>query len=139
MLAALLAASSAAGAATVEVEVSGVAPGHGAVLIALCASALDPERCQQTQSVAAAGSSVHAAFADLAPGRYAIAAFQDEDGTGVLRRGKLGIPLEPFGFSNGAGLARKPKFDAAAFEVSEGVHSVSVRLRQFNHRLGPEE
>jgi uncharacterized protein (DUF2141 family) len=82
---------------------------------------------------------VHAAFADLTPGRYAIAAFQDEDGTGVLRRGKLGIPLEPFGFSNGAGLARKPKFDAAAFEVSEGVRSVNVRLRQFAHRAGSEE
>jgi uncharacterized protein (DUF2141 family) len=138
-LAAVLAAHSPASSATVEVVVSGVAPGHGNVQVALCVSALEPERCQKTQTAAPSGASVHVAFADVAPGRYAIAAFQDEDGTGVLRRGKLGIPLEPFGFSNGAGLARRPKFDAAAFDVSEGVRVVSVKLKQFDHRSAPEE
>ena len=138
-LAVLLATVSAAPAATVEVVVSNVQPGHGNVQIALCNSALEPERCQKTQTVPPSGGSVRVAFADVAPGRYAVAAFQDEDGTGVLRRGKLGIPLEPFGFSNGAGLTRKPKFEAAAFDVGEGGRAVSVRLKQFDHRSAPEE
>ena len=129
----------AARAATLEVIVSGVTPGHGPVQVALCETALEPEACRHTQTLAASAGAVRAAFDNIAPGRYAVAAFQDEDGTGVLRRGKLGIPLEPFGFSNGAGLTRKPKFEAAAFDLPEGGRSVSVRLKQFDHRSGPEE
>jgi uncharacterized protein (DUF2141 family) len=126
-------------AATVEVQISGVSPGQGPVQVALCASALEPELCQNRQTVAAEGASVRVAFADVAPGRYAVAAFQDVDGTGVLRRGKLGIPLEPYGFSNGAGLSRRPKFEAAAFNVSDAGLKVNVALRPTRHRSGPEE
>lgn len=126
-------------AATVEVQISGVSPGQGPVQVALCASALEPELCQNRQTVAANAASVRVAFADVAPGRYAVAAFQDVDGTGVLRRGKLGIPLEPYGFSNGAGLSRRPKFEAAAFNVPESGLAVSVALRPIHHRSGPEE
>ena len=116
-----------------------MAPGQGDVLVALCASGLEPDRCQRTQKVAAAGGSVRAAFADVAPGRYAVAAFQDMDGTGVLRRGKLGIPMEPFGFSNGAGLTRRPRFEAAAFSVSPAGAAVSVSLHRPSHRADPKE
>jgi uncharacterized protein (DUF2141 family) len=62
-------------------------------------------------------------MSNLPPGRYVIAAFQDTDGDGKLTKGALGIPREPFGFSNGArarfGL---PAFDAAAFELTTGRH-----------------
>lgn len=126
-------------AATVEVQVSGVTPDRGNVQVALCSSALEPEQCQRRESAQATGASVRVAFADVPPGRYAIAVFQDLDGTGVLRRGKLGIPLEPYGFSNGAGLSRRPKFEAAAFNVGEGVRAVNVVLRQTTHRSGMEE
>ena len=117
-------------AATVEVDIANVTPGAGDVKIALCESALDPETCQRTLSVASSGASVHAAFNDVPPGRYAVAVYQDIDGTGSLRRGKLGIPLEPFGFSNGAGLARRPSFDQAAFDVGPGGRRVGVSLRR---------
>jgi uncharacterized protein (DUF2141 family) len=123
-------AASTARAGTVEVEVGNVTPGAGDVKIALCDSALDPSQCQRTQSVSASAGSVSASFPDVPPGRYAVAAFQDVDGTGVLRRGKLGIPLEPFGFSNGAGLARRPSFEAAAFEVGDGGKRVAIALRK---------
>jgi uncharacterized protein (DUF2141 family) len=66
----------------------------------------------------------------LPPGRYAIAAFQDTDGDGKLSKGALGIPREPFGFSNGArarfGL---PAFDAAAFEQTTTGVTQRVVLR----------
>ena len=120
-------------AATVEVEIANVAPGAGDVKVALCDSALEPERCQRTLSVSASGASVRADFENVPPGRYAVAAFQDSDGTGVLRRGKLGIPLEPFGFSNGAGTVRRPSFDQAAFEVGPTGRRVGVNLRRPKH------
>lgn len=66
----------------------------------------------------------------LPPGRYVIAAFQDTDGDGKLSKGALGIPREPFGFSNGArarfGL---PGFDAAAFELTSAGTTQRVVLR----------
>lgn len=130
IFAAALAASGAARAATVEVVIGNVAPGGGDVKVALCASALEMDQCQRTTSVDASAGAVRVSFADVSPGRYAVAAFQDVDHTGVLRRGKLGIPLEPFGFSNGAGLARRPTFEAAAFEVGAAGARVAVNLRR---------
>ncbi|QTC90732.1 DUF2141 domain-containing protein [Brevundimonas goettingensis] len=66
----------------------------------------------------------------LEPGRYAIAAFQDTDGDGKLSKNRLGIPREPFGFSNGArarfGL---PAFDAASFEQTTAGVTQHILLR----------
>ncbi len=115
-------------------DVANVAPGAGDVKVALCDSDLEPERCQRTTTAAASAASVRVDFSDVPPGRYAVAAFQDVDGTGSLRRGKLGIPLEPFGFSNGAGLSRKPSFEAAAFAVGEGGKRISISLRRPKRR-----
>ena len=55
----------------------------------------------------------------LAPGRYAIAAFQDLNRDGKLGTNPVGIPNEPFGFSSEA-RARfgPPSFEAAAFTVT---------------------
>ncbi|MEM8770087.1 MAG: DUF2141 domain-containing protein [Pseudomonadota bacterium] len=49
---------------------------------------------------------------NLAPGEYAFAAYLDENGDGVLNRGKiLGRPKEPVAFSNGV----KPKLGKPDF------------------------
>ena len=39
---------------------------------------------------------------DVAAGEYAVAAFQDRNGDGELDRNFLGMPKEPYGFSNDA-------------------------------------
>lgn len=59
---------------------------------------------------------------DLEPGEYAFAAYLDENGDGVLNRGKvLGRPKEPVAFSNGVKpKLRKPRFDEAKVTVSHG-------------------
>ena len=133
-LMAIVYCASTACAATVEVEVANVTPGAGDVKVALCDSELEIERCQRTTTTASSAAAVDVSFPDVAPGRYAVAAYQDIDGTGSLRRGKLGIPLEPFGFSNGAGLSSKPKFEAAAFAVGAGDRRVNISLRRPKRR-----
>ena len=62
----------------------------------------------------------------LAPGEYAFAAYLDENGDGVLNRGKiLGRPKEPVAFSNGVTpKLRKPRYDET--KVSIGPGSVVV-------------
>ena len=58
----------------------------------------------------------------LEPGEYAFAAYLDQNGDGVLNRGKiLGRPKEPVAFSNGVKpKLRKPHYDEAKVPVGPG-------------------
>lgn len=63
---------------------------------------------------------------DLPPGRYAISAFFDLNGNGELDTNFLGIPTEPYGFSNRVRPAmRAATFEEAAFQWKAGA---TVRL-----------
>ncbi|MBC7964408.1 MAG: DUF2141 domain-containing protein [Fuerstia sp.] len=49
----------------------------------------------------------------------AIAVFQDIDGNGTLSKNQIGIPTEPYGFSNNArGLLGPPSFSQAVFTIN---------------------
>src|SRR4030095_2323651 len=66
-------------------------------------------------------------FPGLAPGRYALRVFADENGNGKLDTNLMGLPTERYGFSNDAkGHRAAPGFDAAAIlvdaDVKHGVH-----------------
>ncbi len=64
-------------------------------------------------------SSVTATFTGLAPGRYAIAAYHDENANHEFDQGLFAIPLENYAFSNGATVFfAAPSFDEAAFTVA---------------------
>ncbi len=115
-------------AATIEVTVSGVAPNGGNVLASLCAGGLDSASCGRGQSQPAADSALTFLFPDVEPGRYAAIAFQDIVGDGLLRRSRMGRPLEPYGLSNGAGRSRHPTFEQAAVRVGQGGARIAIRL-----------
>ena len=60
-------------------------------------------------------------FADIPPGRYAIAAFQDINSDDRLNKNLLGKPREPYGFSkNIFGVFGPPDFEDVSFEVQGG-------------------
>ncbi len=62
---------------------------------------------------------------DLPPGRYGIMAFLDRNGNGRLDTLPIGLPTEPYGFSqNARGRFGPPSWSAAAFGVGQG------RIRQ---------
>lgn len=68
-------------------------------------------------------------FLGLAPGRYALRAFADENGNTKLDSNMLGIPTERYGFSNDAkGTMGPPGFDAVALPVDATDLATSVRL-----------
>jgi uncharacterized protein (DUF2141 family) len=115
-------------AAEIAVEVEGVGPGAGRVFVALCTGSLVEEACRIGQSGPAAASSLRFGFSEVPPGTYAVAAFQDLDGDGRLGRTPLGLPTEPYGFSNGAGRHGRPDFAAAALRLAEPGTAVRVRL-----------
>ena len=127
-LVALLALAGSASAADLAIEVDGVEPGAGRVFVALCTGSLAEEACRIGQNGPASGPSLRFGFTGVPPGSYAVAAFQDLDGDGRLGRTPLGLPTEPYGFSNGAGRRGRPDFAAAAFRLPEPGASLRVRL-----------
>ncbi|MEM9838871.1 MAG: DUF2141 domain-containing protein [Pseudomonadota bacterium] len=71
-----------------------------------------------------------ASFQGLQPGRYAIRAFHDLNGNGTMDTNALGIPSEPYAFSNNArGNFGPAKFEAAAFTVTSGANTHRMNIR----------
>ncbi len=66
----------------------------------------------------------------LAPGTYAIQAYQDRNGNGKMDSSWLGLPLEPYGFSRDATpRLSKPGFDRVKFAVTAGANSQTFSLQ----------
>jgi uncharacterized protein (DUF2141 family) len=118
-----------ASAGDVSVVVSGIVPNGTTVHVALCAGALEPGACLVGDSQPAQSQRMRFVLRDVAPARYAVAAFQDLDGDGTMGRSKLGLPLEPFAFSNDAGRVRKPTFEAAEISVGPAGREFDLHLR----------
>jgi uncharacterized protein (DUF2141 family) len=119
-------------AGDLTIEVSGITPGRGQVYIAVYdRPGTFPTAGQQRtgQILASSGQRLVVHFTDLPPGEYAAVAFQDMNGNGKLDKNFLGIPKEPYGFSNGArGAAGPPKFSAAAVTLNpDGATRIELK------------
>ncbi len=70
-----------------------------------------------------------AVFKGLKPGRYALAVYHDENGNDEFDQFIFGLPLEDYGFSNGAAVFfGPPSFEAAAVTVpAEGLR-ITIRF-----------
>lgn len=119
-------------ATTVLLELETVRP-EGRIAVAIYRDADSFRRNRnpvRTMMLDRSGPVTRAYVQGLTPGRYAIAAFQDLDGDGRLSKGALGIPREPFGFSNDArGRFGPPTFEAATFTVSASGTTQRIILR----------
>jgi uncharacterized protein (DUF2141 family) len=109
-------------AADLTVQVRNLRPSQGLVVGALYDSAatfLKPGSQKQAQVAPAQGSQAELVFRNLAPGRYALTVFQDENGNTKLDMNALGSPIEAVGFSKDAmGQAAAPTFDQAAIDLT---------------------
>jgi uncharacterized protein (DUF2141 family) len=96
-----------AAAADLRVTVEGVNSDPGKIMVALH-QAEDGVKFPESGGVIsgqwsrARSGAVTFIFTDLAPGRYAAAAFHDADDNGELDANVIGIPLEGYGFSEKA-------------------------------------
>jgi len=119
-------------AADLTVTVSGMRSQTGFVRMALYdAPEYFPKRKGMigTADVPLNGGKVVHVFRGLAPGRYAVSLYHDENGNGKFDFTWIGLPDEGFGFSNGAtaGLSA-PDFDEAAVEVGEPATMIAIKL-----------
>ncbi|WP_375283399.1 DUF2141 domain-containing protein [Marinicauda pacifica] len=83
-----------------------------------------------TASAAVEGSEVELELGAVPAGEYGVKLYHDVDGDGELDTNLVGIPTEPFAFSNSAmGSFGPPAWEAVAFGVGEEntVHTISFR------------
>ncbi len=123
-------AATAAQAATVTVQVSGAQAG-GRVFVGLCPTALEPSACTQGDARPGRAGAMAFTFRDVPAGALAVAVYQDLNGNGQLDRNALGVPTEPYGFSNDVGRLAPPTFAGARVRVSEPATTIAVRLARF--------
>lgn len=79
---------------------------------------------------AALKAGVQVVFKDLAEGDYAISTFVDENSNRRLDTNAIGIPTEPYGFSNdAAGNFGPPSFEQARFSVGKDNKTITITFK----------
>jgi uncharacterized protein (DUF2141 family) len=72
----------------------------------------------------------HVTFADLPAGTYAVSSYLDANDNGQLDRNFLGLPSEPYGFSNNVyPNTRATRFDEAAFRLQSDAE-ITIRMQR---------
>ena len=119
--------------ATLVIHVEDVSPKGGLLRLGL----YDEARYPDDNSTAIASADVQAepgrttvTLNNLAPGIYAIQAYQDINSNDKMDTSWFGIPQEPFGFSRDAQpRLSKPRFSAVKFEVVPGMNVQTLHLQ----------
>lgn len=122
-LAALLAGP--ARAATLTVEVQNVStPGELMVAVFDTEGTWLKQPAHSVRQAAAAGT-MTVQVTDLPDGVYGVSLFIDRNANGQLDRNAIGIPTEPYAFSNDAsGAFGPPRFDKARLDVRGDTRTV---------------
>lgn len=117
--------------APIVVRIEGLRKTEGNLVIALFDDAnsfLTAQRWYDRVPVTREGS-LEVRIPDLGPGEYAISVFHDTNANGKFDTNAIGIPREPYGFSNNPGVRfRAPRFDEAKFIYSGAPVVLSIRL-----------
>jgi uncharacterized protein (DUF2141 family) len=129
---AALAATPEAGA-NLTIRVENVLPAGGVLRLGLYDAARYPDESSKPVASAdvpaIAGETVVTLHA-IPPGIYAVQAFQDVNADDKMNTSWLGLPLEPFGFSQDATpFLSKPSFDAVKFTLVVGENSQVIHLQ----------
>ena len=112
-------------AADLSIEVRGIRSDDGRVRLAVHGPGSRDTFPSGDDVVAESGrparvGAVRFVVGDLSPGRYALAAFHDENDNGELDTNLVGIPSEGYGFGNDASATfGPPDFEAAAVTMGD--------------------
>lgn len=72
---------------------------------------------------------------DLKPGRYALAAYHDEDDDDKLKKNLFGIPTEAYGFSNNPRAKwSAPGFEEIIIEIGPRPMTIDITLQKWKNR-----
>lgn len=128
-LLAALTIGTAAQAATLVIRAEGVQSAEGMVYVGICDSSFDEATCPYRDRARARAGTIEFRVPNVRPGQYAIAIFHDLNGNGKLDRSFIGLPNEPYGFSNDVGRRGVPSFAGALITVRDPSTAVTVPIR----------
>ncbi|MCG2739786.1 MAG: DUF2141 domain-containing protein [Syntrophaceae bacterium] len=67
---------------------------------------------------------------DLPWGKYAVKAYHDKNANSILDKNAMGLPKEPYGFSNNArGFFGLPDYETVAFKFDQAVMTVPITVK----------
>ena len=119
-------------ATDVEVRVTGLQPEKGNVIAGLYLNqaAFESERFTDWRAAPVTEQrETKLLFANLDPGIYGIAVYQDLNANEVLDKTSLGVPTEPYGFSNNIrNRFRPPDFSDFSFELGNEPIALEIQL-----------
>ncbi len=115
------------------VRVTGLKPQRSNLLIAVFESPAGfPKSDQSTNTITieAEGENIELSLSLPIDHPIAIAVFQDLDGNKMISKNSIGIPIEPYGFSNNArGLFGPPTFQQSVVRLKEGSDTLEIAVR----------
>ncbi len=125
-------AASPADAANVRVTVDNVQSARGEIHVDICDQATFlGTNCPFDAFAPAKRGRVIVTVHNVPPGRYAAVAYHDENANRDLDLNALGMPKEPYGFSNDPPLLLGPPlFKDSAFDVRDKDIDVKIRLKR---------
>ena len=134
MLLVMAAPAWAQSATALHVHVVNLRDSNGQVICTLYNSPLafpsDSNKAVGQLAVPLKADSAVCSFGGLAPGKYALVVFHDENGNGKFDRSWLGLPKEGYAFSNNLRpVFAPPSFKSASFDYMGGDQWLTVVMR----------
>jgi uncharacterized protein (DUF2141 family) len=122
----------AAGTAALTVAVAPVDSADGTVRVDVYRGAAgfrEPDRALARRAVPARAGTVEVTVPGLAPGRYAVIVYHDEDDDGELDRFLGMMPTEGYGVSRNPTLTGPPAFEDCAVSLPAGATRIAIEMR----------
>lgn len=118
-----------------SIGLTGIAETKGALYVAVYSRAEDFMKTEKAHTLKVIpvkkGGRADFTLTDLPAGAYAVSAYQDLNGNGKLDKNIVGIPTEPYGFSNNARPKfRAPRWEEARIEVSADA-KIEIKLEKW--------
>ena len=120
------------GQGTVILKITGLHSEKGQVKIAVFNSSEKwlGEQPTYSSTIKVDGTSVTWRINDVPYGDYGVAVFHDENSNGKMDKNIVGMPLEPYGFSNNVRITfGAPKWEKSKFTVKGSTTEVSIEVK----------
>jgi uncharacterized protein (DUF2141 family) len=121
-----LLASTSTQSATLVIRAEGIPSAGSMVYAGVCDMSFEEATCPYKDREPAKQGAVELRVRNVKPGSYSIAVFHDVNGNGKLDRNFIGLPSEPYGFSNDVGRRGPPDFERARIVVREPSTTIVI-------------
>ena len=115
----------------INIRVEGIKTLQGQLVVALFNTPEDflkKDFWSRTYPIAQTGE-MNISIRDIPQGNYAISLFQDKNKNGAIDTNFVGIPKEPFGFSNNPKIRfGPPTFEEAQFQHTDAETNLIIRI-----------